>query len=427
MQQLQGPKKAKKGWLIVIVVLVLAAAVYFGRGMFQGGEQQQQGGFGVPVETLTVAPRALDMTIDSVGTLVANESVTLRPEVAGRITEIGFTEGQPIEKGQKLFQIDDRMARAELKQAESNLKLARLNYDRFRKLSSTGAATKLRYDEAQAELGVNQANADLARTKVDYSRITAPFDGVVGLRNVSPGDYVNVGQDLANFVSYDPMKVNFTIPETQMSKLQVGQEIDITVEAVPGETFRGKVYALDPQLDVGGRAVALRATIPNQDNKLKPGFFARVQLILERNENAIVVPENAIVPQGNQKYVYVVQADDTVQLVPVTLGQRLQGEVEVVEGVKAGDVIVTSGQIKLGPGAKITKLPPKPAEGAAPGEPASPETPAAEPAPAAETMPAEPTTLPDVPAPQEELQPSLLEISPGEGDAPMPDEGEAAQ
>lgn len=374
----------KKRAIFLGVIAALAAAIYYGPGLF-GGEPQQQGGFGVPVETYTVEAKPLDVTIDAVGTLVANEMVTLRPEIAGKITEVLFTEGSPVKKGDPLFKIDDRMARAELKQAESNLQLARLNHNRFRKLSSTGAATKLRYDEANAELGVSQANADLARTRVEYMTISAPFDGTVGLRKVSPGEYVNVGQELANFVSYDPMKVNFTIPETQASQLAVNQNIDLTVEAIPGQKFQGIVFALDPQLDVNGRAVQLRATVPNAQNMLKPGMFARIQLIVARKEGAITIPESAIVPQGDVKQVFRVDAENKAQLVPIELGERLAGSVEVTSGLQAGDVIVTSGQIKLQPGAPVTDLSKMPRQGGAPeAAPAAEEAPAADPDPVTE-------------------------------------------
>lgn len=369
-----------KRFMIILLVIALAVAIYFGRHMFGGPQGAQQGGFGVPVETAVVKTRPLDVTIDSVGTLVANESVMLTPETTGRITDIKFIEGRPVKKGQVLFQIDDRMARAEMKQAQANLQLANLNNARFSKLSKTGAATKRTYDEARANLGVAQANLDLARTRLDYTTITAPFDGVVGLRNVSPGDYVNIGQELANFVSYDPMKVNFSIPETQASRLAAGQSLDITVEALPGETFHGTVFALDPQLDVGGRAVNLRATIPNPDMKLKPGMFARVVLTVTRKENALVIPESAIVPQGDQKMVFVVDAESKANLTPITLGERLAGEVEVTQGLKAGDVVVTSGQIKLQPGAPVTDLRKMAEQKQAEAPPATDEKPAAAPA-----------------------------------------------
>ena len=351
--------------IILFAGALLATGGYFGRD-FMGTTEQGMGGFAMPVESYQVMARPLDVVIDSVGTLVANESVIIRPEIAGRITAITFQEGQPVAAGEKLFQIDDRLARAELKQASANLRLAQLEHERFRKLAGTGAATKRVADQAQANLGVAQANVDLAKTRLAYTEITAPFDGVVGLRKVSPGDYVQVGQELANFVSYDPMKVNFSIPETEAGKLQTGQQIAITVEALPGETFIGTLYALDPQLDVAGRSVSLRATIANPENRLKSGFFAHVALRVEQKPAALMIPENAVIPQGNQAFVYRIDAEDAANLVPVTLGVRLKGEVEVIEGLAAGDEVVTSGHMKLQPGAKIMRLPKAPVDGATP-------------------------------------------------------------
>lgn len=408
----------KKRIILGLVVVAIAAGVHYGPGLFGSAPEQQQGGFGVPVETYVVSARPLNVTIDSVGTLVANESVVLRPEATGRITDINFVEGRPVKKGDVLFQIDDRMARAELKQAEANLQLARLNDARFSKLATTGAATKRTRDEARANLGVSQATVDLARARLDYTRITAPFDGVVGLRSVSPGDYVNIGQELANFVSYDPMKVNFTIPEVQSTQLAVDQQIDMTVEALPGEIYHGTVFALDPQLDVNGRAVNLRATVPNTENRLKPGMFARIQLIISQKQGALVVPENAIVPQGNNKMVFVVDAENKANMVPVTLGERLAGEVEITQGLKEGDVVVTSGQIKLQPGAQVTNLSatPAPVDDAAPAA-----EPVAEPAPA-------PVAEETVEAQPEPIEPAIQVPIEGETAEPVPaDEGDVTE
>ncbi|MBN8543616.1 MAG: efflux RND transporter periplasmic adaptor subunit [Alphaproteobacteria bacterium] len=350
--------------ILLVGIGALAYGAYWGYGYFMT-PAQQQGGFAMAVEAYDVVPQPLDVTIESVGTLRANESVTLRPELAGRITDILFTEGALLKKGTPLFKIDDRVYNAEVKQASANLQLAKLNFERFQKLSKTGASTRQRFDEAQANLGVAQANYDLARTRLDYATIAAPFDGTVGLRNISPGDFVSVGQDLANFVSYDPMKVDFNIPENQSRQLKAGQTIDITVEAVPGRTFAGDVFAIDPQIDVNGRAVALRATIANPDYLLKPGFFARVSLLVEKKESALLIPENAIVPQGNDKFVFKIKEDNTVTLVPVTLGIRKGGQVEITEGLSAGDAIVTSGQIKLREGAPVRRTDQAPADAAA--------------------------------------------------------------
>jgi membrane fusion protein (multidrug efflux system) len=355
------------GSKIFLTLLVLALGYGGYRGvMYFMTPAEVPGGFAMSVESYRLTPEPLDVTIESVGSLRANESATLRPELAGRITDILFTEGALIKKDVPLFKMDDRIYAAELKQAEANLQLARLNYGRFQKLAKSGASSRQRLDEAEASLGVAQANYDLARTRVAYTTIAAPFDGTVGLRRISPGDYVTVGQELANFVSYDPMKVDFSIPETQSRQLHVGQKIDITVEAVPGQIFAGEVFAIDPQVDVSGRAVALRATINNPEYILKPGFFARVSLLVERKPAALLVPEGAIVPQGNDKFVYRITPENTVTLVPVTLGVRKDGRVEVLTGLSAGDQVVTSGQIKLREGAPVSTKPPGPPPSAMP-------------------------------------------------------------
>lgn len=431
----EKPRSKMKLVVIAVIVLLLAGGGWYVGKRMMGGVAAPQMGGGLPVEIATVTPRTLDITIDSVGTLAANESLILRPETEGRITAIKFVEGQPLKKGSVLFQLDDRLVRAEVKQAEANLQLARLNYDRFQTLSKTGAATKQKFDESRANLGVAQANADMAKTNLAYTQIVAPFDGVVGLRKVSPGDYVTKGQELANFVSYDPMKVDFSIPETQANVLKANQQIDITVEAIPGKKFTGNVYALDPQLDVSGRAVSLRATIPNSEMELKPGYFARVLLTVERRENALVIPESAIVPQGDSKNVYKVEEDGTANLVPVTIGKRIDGQVEVTQGLTAGDRVVTSGQIKMHPGMKVMDLAVLKAAAAAAEEPKKEEVPAAAPAPLPEPTPApEPESAPDaapdatqVPPP---AQPAMTpDVDTGEDtvDLPHPDEGEGAQ
>lgn len=394
----------RSGGKKIIILLVIVGLAYGGYRAYTHfmAPQGQMGGFAMAVEAYDVVTAPLDVTIESVGTLRANESVILRPELAGRITDISFTEGALIKKGDPLFKIDDRVYSAEVKQAAANLQLAKLNFERFEKLSKTGASTLQRFDEARANLGVAQANADLARARLDFATIVAPFDGTVGLRKVSPGDYVNVGQELANFVSYDPMKVDFNIPETQSRELQVGQTIDITVEAVPGRIFKGDVFAIDPQIDVSGRAVALRATIPNPDNALKPGFFARVALLVQNKPDAIMIPENAIVPQGNDKLVFIIDEKGSAALVPVTIGARLNGKVEITSGLKAGDAVITSGQIKLQPGVPVKRIEAQPAAAPAAATPA--EQPAAEPA----LVPAEPVSEPVTPtnedsAPVEEV------------------------
>lgn len=352
-------KTIKKRYILLSIVFAVCLGLY----LFKASENTRAP---QPVESITlveaspVTQEPLQFNIESVGTLTANESVILRPEVAGRVTEIPFTEGAPVKKGEILFKLDDRIMSAELKQANANVHIARLDYNRFAKLAKTGAATRRLADQSQANLSIAEANAELARTRLDYATIRAPFDGVVGLRKISPGEYVTVGQELANFISYDPMKADFTIPETQSGALKVGQTIAVTVDAIAGEVFNGEVYALNPELDVSGRAVALRAKIANPQGRLKPGSFARIKLEVSQNAQALTIPEGAIIPQGDKHFVYRITPENTVTLTPVTIGQRLAGKVEIIEGLEPGEMVVTSGQIKLHEGAKIKIATPQP-------------------------------------------------------------------
>ncbi|NQV20847.1 MAG: efflux RND transporter periplasmic adaptor subunit, partial [Rhodospirillales bacterium] len=207
-------------------------------------------------------------------------------------------------------------------------------------------------DEAQANKSVNQARVALAQAKVDKYHLRAPFDGVLGLRKVSIGDYVVPGQDVVNLEAIDTLKVDFRIPETYFSVLKVGQRVDISVDAFKGRAFSGTVYAIDPQIDPEGRSIAVRARIPNPDRALTPGLFARVNLIVQETGGAILIPEQATMPRGNEQFVFRIVGGkvSTTKVVP---GIRREGMVEIVEGLKAGDIVVTAGHLKLREGTPI--------------------------------------------------------------------------
>jgi membrane fusion protein (multidrug efflux system) len=191
--------------------------------------------------------------------------------------------------------------------------------------------------------------------------LMAPFDGVLGLRKVSVGDYVTPGQDMVNLESIASLKVDFRVPEIFLAALKPGQEIGVTVDAFPGRRFDGVVYAIDPLVDEAGRSVALRARIPNADRELRPGAFVSVTLVVERRENAVMVPEQAMVARGGEQFVYRI-VDGVAVLTGVTTGKRRNAQVEIIKGLAAGDVVVTAGQMKLRDGVAVTVLPP-PAEG----------------------------------------------------------------
>ena len=307
------------------------------------------------VEATKVAMQALPQTITAVGSLRSDESITVRPEVAGRISAILLKEGQHVGKGMTLIRLDPAINAAEVQQARANLKLAKSKYDRAVELSQRNFISGQAKDEAENNLRVAEASVALVEARLAKTEIKAPFSGVIGLRVVSVGDYVKEGADVVNLESIDPLKVDFRVPEIYMRQVQPGQSLTVTLDALPGKTFEGKVFAVNPLVDAAGRAVVIRAIVANPDTSLRPGMFARVKLITRDEKEALVVPEQAIVPQGDEQYVFRI-VDGKVTRVKVEVGQRREGKVEIVEGLDANDVVVTAGQLKLRDGMAVTVL-----------------------------------------------------------------------
>lgn len=333
------------------VLLVLSALSPLALG--QGGP----GGFPMPVETAQVVAQSLDEALTTVGTLRADESVVLRPEVAGRIEKIHFDDGERVKAGAPLFSLDAALPRAEANEAVANLERSRRAYARAQELVERQLIARSDFDAAKATFDVDQARLASARARLDKMVIRAPFGGVVGLRQVSPGDFVGVGQALVNVVRLDPMQVDFRLPEVQLGRVAPGQAVKLTVDAFPGRVFEGTVSAIDPQIDAGGRSALVRARVANGDGVLRPGLFARVEVVLARRAQALMVPEQAIWPLGDKRHVFRVE-DGVARLVEVRTGQRLPGLVEIVSGLSAGDVVVTAGQLKIRDGMPVTALPP---------------------------------------------------------------------
>jgi len=307
----------------------------------------------VKVEAAKVLAAPLSEQVTAIGTLLSDEAVTVSSEISGRLEEIHFEEGKPVEKGAPLFTLDDSVYRAQLADAEAKLKLSEQTHQRTTQLFSNKYATAQSADEAASNLAVNTAAVDLARVQLEKTRIVAPFSGIMGLRRVSVGEYITAGQPLVNIEAIDPVKVDFRVPERFLPAIKVGQIIRIAIDAFPGETFEGKVYAIDPRLDVAGRSLLVRAIVSNKDQQLRPGLFARVTVLLQLKEDALSVPEQAIVPQGDSQYVFKI-VDGKVQLTKVVTGTRREGRVEIVEGLDAGDEVVTAGQLKIRDGSAVS-------------------------------------------------------------------------
>ncbi len=306
----------------------------------------------VIAKTQAVATQPLVRELRAVGSLRADESVTLRPEIAGRILRIGFEEGQTVDAGQLMFALDDSVDRAEREKARADHRLALRSHERAQELLQRKLVSPADADQAAATLEAATAALALAQARLDKTRILAPFAGTAGLRHVSPGDYVSAGQDLVSVEAMATMKVDFRVDQAALPDLRAGQTLDIEIDAWPGERFAAELYAIDPRVADSTRSIALRARLTNPDGRLRPGQFARVRLAVERKQDAVVIPEQAVFPRGDQQFVFVV-VDGRAQLRQVQIGQRVPGSIEIVDGLRAGEALVVAGVQQLSDGRAV--------------------------------------------------------------------------
>jgi len=310
--------------------------------------------FPTSVEVALVKQRDFSDEVAAVGTLKSNESVVLRPEIAGRIAAIGFKDGTVVGKSTDLVTLDATVQQAELQQARANLALAQSSHQRNLELLGRKFLSQQAVDNSAATLKVQEAAVQLAEAKVAKTRIRAPFKGMVGLRNVGVGDYVKDGQELINIEDVATLRVDFKLPETYIGRLGKGQTVEVTTDALAGERFKAVLDAIDPLVDANGRAISARARLDNAAGKLRPGMFVRVRLLFGERKAVLMLPEQAIVPGGQPAVFKVVEGK--AALVKVKLGVRREAQVEVTEGLKEGDVVVTAGQLKLREGAMVKAI-----------------------------------------------------------------------
>jgi len=296
----------------------------------------------VPVEVIDLKASLVLEDLQAVGALRSNESVMMRPEVAGRVAAIGFRDGQPVKRGQVLVQLDAALNEAEVAQARAELDLARSTLKRTEDLASKNFVSGSAQETAASNVEILAARLKLAEVRLAKMRIVAPFAGVVGIRNVSIGDYVKDGADLVNIEDIGTLKVDFRLPERHLTQMKAGQVVEVSADALPGSQYRGSIEAINPRIDANGRSLEVRARLSNADGRLRPGMFARVRIIVGERANALLVPEEAIVPLGDDFFVYTV-VDGKANRIRVKLGVRRNSLVEVLEGVKPGDKVVTAG------------------------------------------------------------------------------------
>ncbi len=304
-----------------------------------------------PVEVGKVEAVTLTDEAQAVGSLRSRQGVMLRPEVAGRVAQINFADGQRVQRGQLLVQLDDTLQRAQLQQAEAQAAIARTNLERSRELVAQGFVSQSAVDQNAAALQVAQAQVALARAQLARMKIVAPFNATAGIKTVNLGDYLKDGADIVNLEDMSSMAVDFRLPERYLARVKTAQPVELAVDAMPGRIFKGRVEAVDALVDANGRSLLVRARVDNPDTVLRPGMFARPRVVFAVRENALMVPEEALVPQGGRQYVFKVEADgkggQQARRIEARLGLRLAGKVELLDGVRPGEQVVTAGHGRL--------------------------------------------------------------------------------
>ncbi len=341
---------------IGLMLLLAGVLVFTGckkKSATQGGPPP--GGFAMQVVAVEAKRQPVSETLSLVGTLAANEMVEIKSESDGAVAEINFTEGQRVEQGRLLIQLDESKWTASVAEAEANFKLSQANFERSKQLFKDNLIAQQEFDLTASLFQANQASLELKKRMMKDARIHAPFAGVVGARQVSPGQVISRNMTLTWLVDLDPVKVEISVPERFLGQLSVGQAIAVRLAAYPGETFQGEVYFIAPQVDVNTRTAFIKARVKNPDFKLKPGMFANLELTLKIRDSAVVIPEMALVQllDGERATIYTVDESSAAKATPVKLGVRLAGLVEVLEGLLGGEKVIIEGTQKIGPGAKV--------------------------------------------------------------------------
>lgn len=297
------------------------------------------------VNGLVVAPQNLSDAITMVGTLLPDEEVDLSFETSGMITEINFQEGTRVAKGDQLARVNDKPLRAQLARYEAQVKLAENRVYRQATLLEKDAVSQEAYEQARTELAILQADIEVVRANIALTKLRAPFDGVIGLRNVSEGAYASPSVVVAKLTKIKPLKLDLHVPERYADQLRPGTRLSFMVEGRNTE-FRASVYAKESTVDPETRTLTVRAIYPNENEVLMPGRFASVKINMAEIEGAIAVPTEAIVPEMGIDKVYCYRSGKAYS-VPVKTGLRTDAQIHIVEGLQAGDTIITSGTLQL--------------------------------------------------------------------------------
>ncbi|HDR9075739.1 efflux RND transporter periplasmic adaptor subunit [Burkholderia vietnamiensis] len=315
----------------------------------------------LPVETVVVKPQADAPTLEAVGSLEAVRQVTIAPEVAGRVVDIRFVAGSRVSAGQTLVQLYDAPEQAKLAGLQAKADYTRRQFDRAVQLVPNGAEPKATFDARRYELDAARADIRETRAVITQKLIRAPFSGVIGLRRVNLGQYLNPGDPIATLTDLGVLYANFTVPQKELSRVSLGQTVRVTTDAYPGRTFEGHVTAIEPQVGDETRNITVQATVTNTGQLLRPGMYIDAHLALPGRDAVISVPDTAVqTSQAGDTVVVVEQRDGrgvgVARVRQVRAGARERGRIVIEDGLRAGDVVVTTGQLRVAPGAKVQAL-----------------------------------------------------------------------
>ncbi len=308
-------------------------------------------GQAILVTAYIVAPQTIDNKVQVTGSIMANEEVELKTETAGKITGLYIKEGSRVKKGELLVKINDADLQGQLKKIQNMIKLDSENEFREKKLLDAKGISQEEYDVALNKLNADKADEDIIKAQIAKTEIKAPFDGVVGLRNVSEGSYISNATTVAFVVELDPVKIDFSIPEKYMNEVKTRDEVIFSVAGIKKD-FIGIIYAIEPRIDMTSRTIEIRAHASNKDQKLLSGAFASIELVLKKKENIIMVPTQSIIPALKAQKVFLAKNGKAVPAM-VETGMRTDASIEITNGLQVGDTVITTGIMQLRPNVPV--------------------------------------------------------------------------
>lgn len=359
LERLDGSRRYPRTLEGVLGLAVAAAVVLLWGCGPESGPGTAAGPPPVVVQVLTAAAQELPRTLPAVGSLQSPQTTTVASEVAGTVVAIEIPEGRYVKADHLLARLDDAQAQAALKVARARLTNASARLARLRSLRASSVSSEQALDDALAEFDTARGQVDEAETRLDKTRIRAPFGGILGLRQVNQGQYLDPGDPIVEITQVDPLELEFAIPQRWAGELAVDQVVLGTVGPC-GQRFEARVDAIDPRVDPATRAVRLQATVPNPDARLLPGMGVRVRLVTGSIPDAVVIPRQAVIRQGSKHRVYVVDGDGKARQRDIRVGTFFVDAVHVPAGVDPGDEVVVAGHQKLRPGAPTSAQPYQP-------------------------------------------------------------------